>query len=225
MPNLVPGTRYAGPEESTVYEIGMKAEYDTVGFNVAVFSQEIEGFQSNVFNGTGFNLANAGKQSVDGVEFDISWRPIDGLTLAFATTYLDAEYDEFEGASGIDGPTDLSGETPAGIPEFSTNTSATYNFQIGTGPMAYARIEHVFEDEVQVVDNVSADIASREISMVNASLGLSFANGWEFNLWGRNLNEDEYLQSAFPAVAQAGSFSGYPNTPRTYGLTVKYLFE
>jgi outer membrane receptor protein involved in Fe transport len=225
VPNLVAGTRFAGPEESTVYELGMKAEYDTVGFNLAVFSQEIEGFQSNVFNGTGFNLANAGKQSVDGVEFDISWRPIDGLTLAFATTYLDAEYDEFEGAEGIDGPTDLSGETPAGVPEFSTNTSATYNFQVGTGPMAYARIEHVFEDEVQVVDNVSADIASREISMVNASLGLSFANGWEFNLWGRNLNEDEYLQSAFPAVAQAGSFSGYPNTPRTYGMTVKYVFE
>ncbi len=225
VPNLVPGTRFAGPEESTVYEIGLKAEYDTTAFNLAIFSQEIEGFQSNVFNGTGFNLANAGKQSVDGVEFDINWRPIDGLTIAFAATYLDAEYDEFEGASGIDGPTDLSGETPAGIPEFATNTSATYNFQIGTGPMAYARIEHVFEDEVQVVDNVSADIASREISMVNASFGLSFVNGWELNLWGRNLNEDEYLQSAFPAVAQAGSFSGYPNTPRTYGRTVKYLFE
>ena len=225
VPNLVPGTRFAGPEESTVYEIGLKAEYDTTAFNLAIFSQEIEGFQSNVFNGTGFNLANAGKQSVDGVEFDINWRPIDGLTLAFAATYMDAEYDDFVGASGVDGPSDLSGETPAGIPEFSSNISANYSFQLGSGPMAFVRLEHVYEDEVQVVDNVPKDIASREISMINASLGLSFANGWELNLWGRNLNEDEYLQSAFPAVAQAGSFSGYPNTPRTYGLTVKYLFE
>lgn len=225
VPNLTTGTRYAGPEESIVYEIGLKAEYETVAFNVAVFAQEIDGFQSNVFSGTGFNLANAGKQSVDGAEFDISWRPIDGLTLAFAATYLDPVYDDFKGALGVDGPEDLSGETPAGIPEFSSNTSATYNFQIGSGPMAFVRLEHVYEDEVQVVDNVPADIASREISMVNASMGLSFANGWEFNLWGRNLNEDEYLQSAFPAVAQAGSFSGYPNTPRTYGATIKYLFE
>ena len=91
--------------------------------------------------------------------------------------------------------------------------------------MGYVRVEHVYEDEVQVVDNVSADIASREVSMFNASAGLTWSNGFELNLWGRNLNEDEYLQSAFPSVAQAGSFSGYPNTPRTYGLTLRKNFD
>ncbi|MEM6605945.1 MAG: TonB-dependent receptor, partial [Pseudomonadota bacterium] len=86
-------------------------------------------------------------------------------------------------------------------------------------------VEHQYEDEVQVVDNVPASIASREVNMVNASFGFNFESGWELNFWGRNLTEDEFLQSAFPAVAQAGSFSGYPNTPRTYGATVKYNFE
>ena len=225
VPNLVPGTRFAGPEEATVYELGVKAEYETVAFNLAVFTQEIDGFQSNVFNGTGFNLANAGKQSVDGAEFDITWAPLDGLRVAFAMTYLDPLYDEFEGASGVDGPTDLSGTKPAGIPELSTNTNVTYNFQIGDGPLAYVRLEHVYEDEVQAIENVPAEVASREINMFNASAGLTFANGVELNLWGRNLNEDEYIQQAFPSLAQAGSFSGYPNTPRTYGLTLKYNFE
>jgi iron complex outermembrane receptor protein len=225
VPNLSRGTRLAGPEESAVYEIGLKASYETVSFNVAVFAQEIEGFQSNVFNGTGFNLANAGKQSVDGVEFDINWYPVNDLKLAFAVTYLDPLYDEFEGASGLDGPTDLSGEVPSGIPEYSTNTSATYNFEVGSLGDGFVRLEHVYEDEVQIVDNIPADIASREINMFNASVGMYFNSGWELNLWGRNLNEDEYLQSAFPSVAQAGSFSGYPNTPRTYGLTVSYGFE
>ncbi|MEM8941918.1 MAG: TonB-dependent receptor [Pseudomonadota bacterium] len=224
VPNLVPGTRFAGPEESTVYEIGLKAEYDTVSFNVAVFAQEIDGFQSNVFSGTGFNLANAGKQSVDGVEFDINWAPTDNLRITFAATYLDPLYDEFVGALGVDGPTDLSGERPAGIHELSTTTTATYNFQFGS-TLGYARVEHQYEDEVQVVDNVPASIASREVNMVNASFGFNFESGWELNFWGRNLTEDEFLQSAFPAVAQAGSFSGYPNTPRTYGATVKYNFE
>ncbi|MDG1390168.1 MAG: TonB-dependent receptor [Halioglobus sp.] len=225
VPNLAPGTRFASPEESIVYEIGLKAQYETISYNMAIFSQEIDDFQSNVFSGTGFNLANAGKQSVEGVEFDMNWYPINDLRVSFAATYLDPKYDEFEGALGVDGPTDLSGETPAGIPELSTNTSVTYNFQAGSLADGYVRVEHVYEDEVQVVDNVPKDIASREINMVNASLGLYFANGWEMNLWGRNLNEDEYLQSAFPSVAQAGSYSGYPNTPRTYGLTVRYSFE
>lgn len=225
VPNLTTGTRFAGPEESTVYEIGLKASYDTVTFNVAIFAQEIDGFQSNVFSGTGFNLVNAGKQSVEGLEFDLNWYPTDFLKVAFAVTYLDPLYDEFEGALGINGIEDLSGTQPAGIPEFSTNTSVTYDFQVGSFADAFLRVEHVFEDEVQVIENVPKDIASREINMFNASLGMYFNSGWELNLFGRNLNEDEYLQSAFPSVAQAGSFSGYPNTPRTYGLSVKYAFE
>lgn len=233
VPNLRTGTRFAGPEESTVYELGLKASYETVSFNLAVFAQNIDGFQSNVFSGTGFNLVNAGEQSVDGVEFDINWYPVDNLKLAFAITYLDPLFDEFEGALGVigeagvdaDGFIDLSGEQPAGIPEVSTNTSLTYNFQIGSMADAFIRIEHLYEEEVRVIENVPEDIASREINTFNASMGMYFNNGWELNLWGRNLNEDEYLQSAFPSVAQAGSFSGYPNTPRTYGLTVKYGFE
>ncbi|EAQ97050.1 TonB-dependent receptor [Congregibacter litoralis] len=224
VPNLTSGTRYAGPEESTVYEIGLKAEFDTVSVNMAIFDQTIEGFQGNVFTGTGFVLANAGEQSTDGLELDVNWAPIDGLRLSFAATWLDPLYDDFQGATGPDGPIDLSGEQPSGIPELSTNTSATYNFNIGNA-MSYARIEHVYEEEVQAVDNISADVASREINMFNASFGMTFSNGVELNFWGRNLNGDEYLLSAFPSVAQAGSISGYPNQPRTYGATLKYSFE
>ena len=224
VPNLVTGTRFAGPEESTVLEVGLKAEFDSLAFNLAIFDQEIDGFQSNVFTGTGFVLANAGTQTVEGFEFDINWAPTEALRLAFATTYLDPEYEDFVGGVGPDGPTDLSGTRPAGIHEWSTNTSGTYNFA-AFGAMGYVRVEHVYEDEVQVVENVSADIASREVSMFNASAGLTWSNGFELNLWGRNLNEDEYLQSAFPSVAQAGSFSGYPNQPRTYGLTLRKNFE
>ncbi|WOJ95406.1 TonB-dependent receptor [Congregibacter brevis] len=224
VPNLSEGTRYAGPEESTVYEIGLKAEFDTVTMNVAIFDQTIEGFQSNIFTGTGFVLGNAGEQSTEGLEFDMNWAPTDGLRISFAATFLDPLYDDFQGALGEDGPTDLSGQQPAGIPELSTNTSATYNFNIGNA-YSYVRVEHVYEDEVQVVDNIPASIASREINMFNASFGMTFSNGVELNLWGRNLNGDEYLLSAFNSVAQAGSLSGYPNQPRTYGATLKYSFE
>ncbi|MEL0315046.1 MAG: TonB-dependent receptor [Halieaceae bacterium] len=221
---LGPATRFAGPEESEVLEIGLKGAWDTVTLNLAVFDQEIDGFQSNTFSGTGFLLANAGKQSTDGVEVDVTWAPTDNLRIGFAATWLDPLYDDFKGALGTNGPEDLSGRMPAGIPEFSANTNITYNFSVGTTD-GYVRLENVYESEVQVVDNVSADIASRQINMINASAGLTFNNGIQLNLWSRNLTGDEYLQSAFPSVAQAGSFGGYPNQPRTYGLTVKYNFE
>ena len=168
-------------------------------------------------------MANAGKQSTDGVEVDVTWLPVDGLRIGFAATWLDPLYDSFQGAVGPNGPMDLSGQQPSGIPELSTNTNITYNFEL-LGAYSYVRLEHVYEEEVQVADNIPMSIAAREVNMFNASAGMSWDNGLEFNLWGRNLNDDEYLLSAFPSVAQAGSFSGYPNQPATYGLTVKYNF-
>ena len=224
-PNLIAGTRFAGPEDSTVYEIGLKAQLDTFAINAAIFTQEIEGFQSNIFGGTGFNLANAGKQSTDGVEVDMTWYPVEGLRLFFAGTWLDPIYDSFEQGNGVNGLEDLSGTKPAGIPEFAANVNALYSFDVGASARGFFRIEYVYEDEVQVVENVPASVASREISMLNASLGFNWDNGLDATLWGRNINEDEYLQSAFPSVAQNGSYSGYPNLPASYGLTLRYNFD
>ena len=59
----------------------------------------------------------------------------------------------------------------------------------------------------------------------DASLGVTnTAHQIEVSLWARNLTNDESLISAFPTVAQDGSYSGYPNAPRTYGVTVRKSF-
>lgn len=68
--NLVYGSRFAGPEKARVIEAGVKADWGNASANLAVFDQEIEGFQSNIFTGSGFALRNAGKQSTFGVEFE-----------------------------------------------------------------------------------------------------------------------------------------------------------
>lgn len=224
VPNLTTGTRFAGPEEATVYEIGFKGKYDRGALNLTVFDQELEGFQSNTFTGTGFALNNAGKQSTFGVELDATYLPIDPLKLTFAATWLDPEYDSFIGGEGVNGPTDLSGETPSGIHEISLVTTATYTHDFSNGWSGFIRGEYVYEDEIQVVDNVPADIASRQVNLLNASFGLETENGWEVTVWGRNITDDTFLLSAFPTVIQAGSFSGYPNPPRTYGVTVRKSF-
>ena len=225
LPNLASGFRFAGPEDATVYEIGLKARFEKVTLNIAVFDQEIEGFQSNIFNGTGFNLQNAGKQSTTGVELEAKWVPTDAWQLSFAGTWLDPKYDLFPNFVFPDGLVqDLSGTQVPGVHEFSMNTSAVYNFDFGASASGFIRAEYIYEDEIQIIENVSAIIASREVSTFNASIGLQWDNGFDAMLWGRNLNNDDYLLSAFPAVAQAGSFSGYPNEPRTYGLTLRKTF-
>ncbi len=69
------GSRFAGPEDATVYEIGLKGKFDGFGFNLALFQQSLKGFQSNVFQGTGFVLGNAEKQSTKGMEIDATISP------------------------------------------------------------------------------------------------------------------------------------------------------
>jgi len=232
VPNLTYSTRYAAPEDSTVYEIGMKARWDTISMNLAIFDQEIEDFQSNTFVGTGFVLLNAGKQSTTGLEADIRWVPTDDFEATLAATLMDPEYDSFQTAACVPPPgstsanftCDLSGETPAGIHETSITATGRYSFTYGD-IAGFVRVEYIYEDDIQVIDNVPEDVASREVSTFNASFGLAWENGFEALLWGRNLTDDEYLMSAFPSVAQNGSYSGYPNPPRSYGLTVRKYFD
>ena len=222
------GTRFAGPEDSTVYEIGFKGKWSQVALNVAIFDEEIEDFQSNIFLGTGFGLLNAGKQSVQGAEFDLLYAPTVNWEFTVAGTYLDPKYDSFvigpavQNNPGDPPTTDLTGTTPAGISEFTGVIAGTYRWSMASFD-AYVRADFNYESNVRVIENVPEDVASREVNTVNASAGLS-RDGWDVVLWGRNLTDDDYLISAFPSVAQFGSYSGYPSQPRTYGVTLRKRF-
>jgi outer membrane receptor protein involved in Fe transport len=229
VPNLNSGTRFAGPEDSTIYEAGLKGVYDTFSFNVAIFDQEIEGFQENVFQGTGFVLVNAGSQSTTGIEVDVLWSPTENFEWFVAGTFLDPVYDSYENAPGVGGPTDLSGTQVPGVSETSVNTWARLTFDLGASTVGFVRADYYYESETQVISNVPESIASREVNLFNASLGFRWDNGFEATVWGRNLTDDEFLQSAFPTtfqnLAEPFSYSGYPNQPRTYGLTLRKYFD
>ncbi|MEN9704162.1 MAG: hypothetical protein RLZZ393_41 [Pseudomonadota bacterium] len=216
------GSRYAGPEESTVYELGLKGKWATAALNVALFDQEIKGFQSNIFTGTGFTLANAGKQSTKGAEVELLWSPLKAWEFSVAGTFMDPKYDSYKGAEGPNGPTDLSGTKPAGISSTSLSTAVTYKWESGDWK-GFVRADYQYESKVQVVENVPSQYASREVNQLNASIG---ANrwGWDFMLWGRNLTDEAYLLSAFPSVAQSGSLSGYVSAPRMWGITLRKTF-
>ncbi|TCD06357.1 TonB-dependent receptor [Erythrobacteraceae bacterium CFH 75059] len=232
IPNLRTGTRFAGPEESEVYEIGVKGSFPGLTVNLALFDQTLQGFQSNIFTGTGFSLVNAGQQSTRGFELDTTIQPIDPLVFTFALTYLDAKFDSF-----VDSPFgDLSGQRPAGVPEFSIATSATYAHDLGgSGNQLIGRIDYYHESNTQILNGLlgfptlAEGIAAarnfrREINQVNASLTLALVNGLEVSAFVRNLTNERYILSVFDGVAQAGTVSGYPNQPRTYGVTGRFRF-
>ena len=223
VPNLVSGSRFAGPEETEVYEVGIKAQFDGIGFNLAVFDQTIDGFQSFAFTGTGFALRNAGSQSVKGFEFDATIVPTDGFVITFAATHLDPLFDSFPGS--VLG--DLTGVRPAGIPSWAIATSATYTHEWDSGMQLVTRIDYNHESNTAINNGLPAFGANnfrREVNLVNTSATLKLENGLELGAFARNLFDDEFITTVFDSVAQAGSVSGYPNAPRTYGALVRFKF-
>ncbi len=223
------GTRFAGPEEATVYEIGLKARFDKGAINIALFDQSIEGFQSNVFQGSGFSLANAGEQSTQGAEIDATFKPVPELEFTFAGTFLDPVYDSFVGGPGPNGTiADLSGEKPAGIPETSLNVGATYYHSFDNGMNGYVRGDWQYESKVQsneaIFATTGAEQPFRTVNTFNAAAGLKLENGFAVQVWGRNIFNDEYVSTVFPGVLQQGVINGYMNAPRTYGVNLRKDF-
>jgi outer membrane receptor protein involved in Fe transport len=227
------GSRFAGPEDSTVYEAGLKGNWGGISANFAVFKQEVKGFQSNIFTGTGFLLANAGKQSTFGVEFEGQAEVTDAFGLNLGVTYLDPKYDDFEFSS----VGDLTGTTPAGIPKWSVTVGGQYDYELGNGDNIVARASYHYESDVKVVEGLSAYLSQgaaaaqaaadpyhRQVDELSASLAYEMDNGLSLSIWGRNLLDDRYLQTIFDTPAQTLTISGYPNQPRTYGATARFKF-
>lgn len=224
VPNLTTGSRFAGPEDATVFEFGLKAQFPGLSVNLALFDQTLKGFQSFSFTGTGFGLSNAEEQSVRGFELDTKISPAKGLAFTFAMTYLDPLFDEFtQSAVG-----NLTGETPAGIPEFNISTSATYTHEFGGGgTKLISRIDYNHQSNTKINNGLptfGANNFSREVNLVNASATLALDNGLELGVWARNLLDNRYILTVFDGVAQGGTVSGYPSPPRTYGAVARFKF-
>ncbi|KPF63417.1 TonB-dependent receptor [Porphyrobacter sp. AAP60] len=227
--NLGTGSRFAGPENAEVYELGVKAQWPGFGFNLALFDQTIKGFQSFLFTGTGFQLNNAGQQSVRGFELDTTINPADGLVFTFAATHLDPVFDSFtESPVG-----DLTGLRPGGIPAWSLATSATYTHEFGaSGNKLLTRLDYSHESNTAINNGLptfnaalgNTRIFNREVNLVNASMIFQLDNGLEIGAWARNLLDDQYIITVFDGVAQSGTVSGYPSQPRTYGGLVRFKF-
>ena len=227
--------RSTGPENVTVYELGIKGSFPGGFANLAVFKQSIKGFQSNAFTGTGFNLVNAGEQSVKGFEFDFGYRPFSGFNVGGGVTYLDPLYNSFTRARCISADPrctpgvqfrDLSGTRPDGISKWSVNLNAGYDFDLGSDWDGYIRAEYSYASTIanNVEITPAIPIGFSDYNNVNMSLGIGNKKIVQAQFWVRNLTKDKALIAAFPSVAQAGSFAGYPVQPRTYGVTLRKSF-
>ena len=205
----------------TLGSVALLAGLPAPAFGQVIGSEQIPGSPDSAENGS-----NGDSNTVEFVDISGDGTTVIGFHNKLVNNLPVSEAWVFTptGATVLTAPTGYLHFTPAGISEWSVSTSATYTHDMGNGNEGFIRAEYLFESDTQVVDNVSAAVASREVNVLNLSAGVDWENGFTVMAWARNLTDDRYYLSAFPTVIQPGSFSGYLSPPRTFGVTVRKSF-
>lgn len=217
-----PNARDLAFSEETVdaYEIGLKGEFfdRTLRANFAAFYQTFTGFQLIEYTGVSFVVRSLEEAVTQGAELEITWMPIDGLTLTNGLSYTDAFY-----------PNKVGNRTYAGremeqSPDWVNVSSITYEFPIADGLIGVAYADARYSTEF-FTGGFDPNRVQDSFTTVNARFSLrQEAGDWSVDVWARNLFDTEYYRRVIPATFQAGSYSAFLGDPATYGITLRRNF-
>lgn len=227
------------PETLDSFEAGVKGQFldNRLLANVAVFTMIDHNYITTATailpsGATVSYLANAQSAISRGVEADIRYQPIDGLTSYFSVTYDDAFYGSFNNAPC---PFELSYQkscnftglrlslTPrwamAGGVEYSSNLGQLLDF-VPKPLVGYAGIDFTFQTSTysDTTDSIYSVIPA--YALLNLHAGVKFAdNSWDLSAWVHNATNVHYWINVV-ASAQ-GLISGNVGDPLTFGVTLR----
>ena len=160
----------------------------------------------------------AAKVESKGAELEVTWLATEHLTLHGTAAYLDAEYDDY-----IDNPQFIGNKT-RNAPEETYSAYGTYEWPLSGESRLAFRVEYSYKSRAyqDPANNGWASIPSFELWNARASYHLN--NNWEFVLWGKNLDDEEYLAHNYPWVG-TGDGPSISGMPRSYGASVTYRTE
>jgi iron complex outermembrane receptor protein len=225
-------------EEAETWELGLKSEWleRTLRLNVAIFTNDFTDMQIDQFEaGTGgasSRVVNAGSSTLQGVEVDMVWLPLQGLTIDANYGYLDASFDEYMARNpATDQLEDISSVTTMPqAPENSASLGVQYDFEPFSFGALSMRADVAYTDEFVFHPFQNQYNSADERTLVNGRISLSEiplgsdAGNLRLSLWGKNLTDEEYVDWGidFSSFGFAGVVFG---EPRTYGLDVVYSYD
>ena len=175
---------------------------------------------------------NAGKGTYQGVEFELTVVPVDGLTMDLTYGYLDAEFDEYMALNpATDQLEDISDFTTVSqAPENTGALGVQYDFEPFSFGQLSARVDVSYRDEMVFHPYQNLYDSADDRTLVDARLSLNEIplgddNGTlRISAWGKNLTDEEYRAWGidFGALGFAGDTYG---DPLSYGLDLVYQMK
>jgi iron complex outermembrane receptor protein len=230
------------------YEVGLKGSIDPLAtsFSAVLFRTEYDDFQAlSSFIDSGntlrFFLQNAASLVSQGLELDVTARPVEGLTVSTSLTLLDAKFTEFPNAQGPSGVVDLGGRRLTDAPEVSASLVVGYERPLNARLKLISQADVFYRSDVFTELTYDPGLVQKAYSKVNARVGLSSIDeAWSLELWGRNLTDEitfgrggrpvfgsvtALLPAAgAPSFPVGGTYIKYTGEPRTYGVTLVRRF-
>ena len=229
-----------GPEHIWAYEVGAKSDWldHSLRVNVAAFHYVWAGQQFNALILPQVSVvANSGGSTLDGLEVNLTSKPIKGLTLSANTTLLKTQYTSFPSYTFpggyktllagdpnynvASGTYNAKGKQLVNAPAASVSLAGQKDFDLSNGADIYVRAEYDYTSRI-FFDPTNVPIASRPtMNLINASAGYSPPNShWTVAVWGKNLLNRMYVNGI-----NAGSTITSPVTdPRTFGIRANYTY-
>lgn len=211
------------PEKVNSIEVGLKTRFwdQRAQVNVAAFTNDYKDLQVNFLQFTSFTTDNAAEATIQGIEVESVFLPIDNLTVGLNFTWLDATFDRYQFSPTID----LSGTRLNRAPKNTVNLSLQYEWPLGSAGSLQARGDYYWQDAVYYrVQNIPRHRAD---SFGVTDLGISWFSAndaWKVDAFVKNVSDGDHLRS----ITVSDGLSTGNNTfesyypPRTVGLTVAY---
>ncbi|MBT8078018.1 MAG: TonB-dependent receptor [Gammaproteobacteria bacterium] len=198
-------------EENTNWELGGKFSLgDTAELNVAVFFTDFEELQISIFDGVlGFNVGNAAKAEVVGLELDGRWAPAEWLMISGGLAWTDFEFTDFQNGQcyfgrapdiDLDGDgtpelCDYTGESNQLVSDVQGNLNFDFVWPVGTDLELRALYNLFYTSEYDASATFDPKLVQKGYSMHNIRVGLGAESGrWEVAILGRNLSDEKVLQ-------------------------------
>lgn len=232
------------PETSDNFEIGFKSQFADrrVTINANYFNIKFKDLQTTQFTGsTSFVVANAASARSQGVEFELRWRPVDGLTLNAAGAYTDFKFLDYRNAGctvaqiaaggfangaacANAGANNLTGRTNQDAPKFTLTGGFQFVQPIG-GLQLKLGGEAEHSSSYFAAGDLDPALIQAAYTKLNASIGIGSPSGsWEVSLLARNLTNVRTFSYGNDTPLFAGSFQVLVDRPRTIALRSSFKF-
>ncbi|HZV11401.1 MAG TPA: TonB-dependent receptor, partial [Novosphingobium sp.] len=216
-------------ESLTAYEVGFKQPLldRKVQLNGALFyydykDKQLRGRILDAVFGPLDALVQIPKSRVWGAEAELNARPIKGLVLDVAATYLDTKILSFTGYNNAGDLQNYAGTPFPYAPKWEIVGSADYDFPVNGKLNAFLGTSLTYNSATQGSIGSIPELAIKAYALLDAQIGVRDpGDKWRFQIWGRNLTNTYYWTNALQSQDVYLRFTG---KPVTYGMSFSYRF-